>query len=85
MYLKFGFGRANQDASIEVRRGAMNRDQAINLVRLYDGHYPEEFIEMYLEYYRMSQQQFNDVIDKYANKDLFEKIEGRWRPKFTIV
>lgn len=85
MFLKFGFGRANQDASIEVRRGAMNRDQAVNLVRLYDGHYPEEFIELYLAYYRMSQKEFNGVIDRYANKELFEKIEGRWSPRFTVV
>ena len=40
MYLKFGFGRANQDACIEIRRGAMERDQAINLLNLYDGEYP---------------------------------------------
>ena len=37
MYIKFGFGRATQDAGIEIRRGAMTRDQAINLVKLYDG------------------------------------------------
>ena len=85
MYLKFGFGRANQDASIEVRRGAMHRDQAVNLVRLYDGQYPEEFISLYLEYYQMSQKEFDDVIDRYANKDLFEKVNGRWQPRFNIV
>ena len=28
MYLKFGFGRATQDAGIEIRRGSMTRDQA---------------------------------------------------------
>jgi N-acetyl sugar amidotransferase len=85
MYLKFGFGRANQDASIEVRRGAMDRDQAVNLVRLYDGHYPEEFIALYLDYYQMSQEEFNEVIDRYANKDLFEKINGKWSPRFIVV
>jgi N-acetyl sugar amidotransferase len=84
MYLKFGFGRANQDASIEVRRGAMNRDQAVNLVKLYDGHFPDEFIELYLDYYQMTQIEFDDVIDSYANKDLFEKIDGRWTPRFTV-
>lgn len=84
MYLKFGFGRANQDACIEVRRGAMNREQAVNLVRLYDGHYPEEFIPLYLDYYQMRQAEFDNVLDGYANQDLFEKIDGRWVPKFTI-
>jgi hypothetical protein len=84
MYLKFGFGRANQDACIEIRRGAMNREQAVNLVRLYDGHYPEEFIELYLTYYGMTLNEFDDVLDRYANQELFEKIDGRWKPKFVI-
>lgn len=85
MYLKFGFGRANQDACIEVRRGAMDRDQAVNLVRLYDGHYPEEFIQLYLSYYQMTQSEFDAVLDRYANKGLFEKRNGRWYPKFVVV
>lgn len=84
MYLKFGFGRATQDAGIEIRRGAMDRAQAIQLVRLYDGHYPEEFMEQYLEYYRMSQAEFDAVLDLYANTALFEKSDGRWRPRFTV-
>lgn len=84
MYIKLGFGRANQDASIEIRRGAMDREQAVNLVNLYDGHYPEEFIELYLEYYQMTLQEFTEVIDSWANEDLFEKIDGHWKPKFTV-
>ncbi len=84
MYLKLGFGRANQDACIEIRRGAMDREQAINLVNLYDGHFPEEFIETYLNYYQMSLQEFNEIIDSWANEDLFEKTDGYWRPKFVI-
>lgn len=85
MYLKFGFGRANQDSSIEVRRGAMNRDQALNLVRLYDGHYPDEFIETYIAYYQLTIQEFEAALDRWANRDLFEKVDGRWRPLFTVV
>lgn len=85
MYLKFGFGRANQDACIEVRRGAMNREQAVNLVRLYDGHYPEEFMQQYMAYYQMTQAEFDAVLDRYANQDLFEKIDGRWMPKFVVA
>lgn len=84
MYLKFGFGRANQDASIEVRRGAMDRAQAVNLVRLYDGQYPHDFLETYLDYYRMSQAQFDAALDRWANQDLFEKVDGYWKPLFTL-
>ena len=84
MYLKFGFGRATQDAGIEIRRGAMTREQAVNLVRLYDGQYPHEFIDGYLDYYDMSRAAFDEVLDRWANKDLFEKVDGYWQPKFVV-
>jgi len=84
MYLKLGFGRATQDAGIEIRRGAMTRDQALNLVNLYDGLYPEEYIQTYLDYYQMTLSEFDDVIDRWANKNLFDKNNGRWVPKFSI-
>jgi hypothetical protein len=84
MYLKFGFGRATQDAGIEIRRGAMHRDQAVNLVKLYDGKYPEQFIDLYLDYYQMTQQEFDAIIEKWVNKSLFELKNGRWQPTFTI-
>ena len=84
MYLKFGFGRATQDAGIEIRRGAMSRNQAVNLVKLYDGVYPENFIDLYLEYYEMSKEDFDLVLDKWANKDLFKKKGDRWVPTFSV-
>ncbi|MCF6216960.1 MAG: N-acetyl sugar amidotransferase [Emcibacter sp.] len=84
MYLKFGFGRATQDAGIEIRRGAMTRDQALNLVKMYDNQYPHDFIELYLDYYEMTKSEFDAVLDKYANRDLFEKVDGIWEPKFEV-
>jgi len=84
MYLKFGFGRANQDASIEVRRGAMDRQQAVNLVRLYDGQYPQEYMELYLEYYQLTQEEFDAVLDRWVNRALFTKSDGLWKPNFTV-
>ena len=84
MYLKFGFGRATQDAGIEIRRGSMTRSQAINLVQMYDNAYPHELIDTFLDYYGMTKNEFNSVLDNYVNKELFEKIEGVWQPKFEV-
>jgi len=84
MYLKFGFGRATQDAGIEIRRGSMTRDQAINLVQIYENAYPNEFINTYLDYYGMTKEEFDSVLDRHVNKNLFEKIEGIWCPNFKI-
>ena len=83
MYLKFGFGRATSDAAIDVRRGAMSRDQAVQLVKLYDDICPEKHFDRYCDYYKMSKKEFLENIDKWVNKDLFEK-KNRWVPKFKI-
>lgn len=78
MFVKFGFGRATADACIEVRRGAMNRNQALNLVKLYDGKYPLEFEKVYLEYYNLSKKKFHQIIDKHANKKILKKNGNQW-------
>jgi hypothetical protein len=84
MYLKFGFGRATQDAGIEIRRGSITRDQALNLVSMHDSRFPHEFIDLYLEYYEVTRKEFDTELDKYANQDLFNKVDGYWEPKFTV-
>ena len=83
MYLKYGFGRTTQDACIDVRRGAMTRDQAVQLVKMYDNIYPQHLFEEYCDYYKMSMREFLDNIDKWANKNLFIK-KNIWTPKFII-
>ena len=60
----------------------MTRDQALNLVKMYDNAYPHDLIDTYLEYYKMTKEEFDAVLDLYANKNLFEKIDGIWQPKF---
>ena len=85
MYLKLGFGRATQDAGIEIRRGAMSRDAAKNLVKLYDGIFPEEHIQLYMDYYGISENEFYKTLDVIANKNLFEKTNKIWKPKFDIL
>ena len=84
MYLKFGFGRATQDSGIEIRRGSMIREQAINLVKMYDNAYPHDLIDTYIDYYKMTKEEFDAVLDKYVNKKLFKKKEGIWEPRFIV-
>ena len=85
MFLKYGFGRANQDACIEIRRGALSRDQGINLVKLYDGIFPEQFLDLYLDYYQMTKDDFMGVLDSWANKNILEKVNEKWSLKIEIT
>ena len=63
----------------------MTRDQAINLVSLYDGVFPEEHVDKYLKYFGISESKFFENIDKWANKELFEKKNSGWKPKYKIT
>lgn len=84
MYLKFGFGRGLQDACIDIRAGRLSREEAVEIVNKYDGEYPEENIPVFCEYYKMTKEEFDSVLDRHANKELFEKKNGIWTPKFRI-
>ena len=62
--------------------GSLNK--AINLIRLYDGGYPNDQIKLYLDYYEMNKEEFDSVIDRWVNKELFEKKDDLWYPKFNV-
>ena len=85
MYLKFGFGRATADANDDIRTGRLTREEAISLVEKYDRVYPSAFIDEYLGYYQMTKSEFDAVLDKWANKNLFEKdSKGIYQPRFHV-
>ena len=63
----------------------MTRDQALNLVKLYDNSFPNKFLNQYLDYYEMEREEFESVLDKHVNKDLFKRVNGKWEPIFTII
>ena len=79
-------GRSTEIFGIEIRRGAMSREQAINLVNLFDGKYPEKSIIKIIDYYGIKKKDFDDNIDKWVNKKLFQKnLDTKiWKPTFEI-
>jgi|694.fasta_scaffold28275_5 N-acetyl sugar amidotransferase len=84
MYLKFGFGRCTQDVGIDIRRGALNRNQAVDLVKKYDGEKPEIYFEKYYDYFKMNKNQFFTILKKFANKKIFKIKNKDFIPKFFI-
>ena len=82
MYLKYGFGRTTSEVGNEIRRGAMDRNQGLALVKLFDGEFPQRHVPAYLNYYNMSEGEFYDVLDTWANRDLFERNGNTWQPTF---
>jgi N-acetyl sugar amidotransferase len=76
-YLKFGFGRATDIASLHVRRGRLTKYEALQIVRQNDGKYPWTYLgktlEQILERIGVSIEEFDEICERFTNKDLFLK------------
>lgn len=83
-YLKFGFGYATDEVCYDIREGRLTREDAKWYVNEYDGGCGEQYIEMACRYLSLSREAFWEVVDGFVNKELFEKKEGKWVPRFTV-
>jgi len=76
-FLKFGFGRATDQACLHVRRGRITREDALGIVRRLDGVYPHEYIgkslEATLDHIGMTVAEFDKICDSFTNKMIFKK------------
>jgi N-acetyl sugar amidotransferase len=57
-YVKFGIGRATSDAAHEIRDGKITRDEGVMLVKKYDGEYPVKYLENFLNYCEINENEF---------------------------
>ena len=80
MFLKYGFGRATSDASIEIRNGRMTRDDGIKIIKEVDGQFPVAYLQNYLEYFGMTEPEFWSTLDKHANKEILIPTGNKERP-----
>lgn len=83
-YIKFGFGRATDDASHEVRDGHITRDEAIALVKRYDGEFPQKYFKDFLAYLDITEEHFWDVANSYRLPHVWHQVGNNWRLKKTV-
>ncbi|MBQ9123193.1 MAG: N-acetyl sugar amidotransferase [Lachnospiraceae bacterium] len=84
-YLKFGFGFATDEACYDIREGRLTREEAIWYVEQYDGKCGQQYIKETCDYLSITEEEFWEVVDRYVNRQLFEKdSEGKWVPKFQV-
>ena len=72
-FLKYGFGRATDHASIEIRHGRLTRNEGIELVKKYEGKIPKKYLEKFLDAANISENEFCAICDKFTNKEIFLK------------
>ncbi len=72
-WLKFGYGRASDSASIQIRLKQITREEGMKLVGEHEGKLPEKFLVEFLNQWEMSREEFYDICNKFTNKELFKK------------
>jgi N-acetyl sugar amidotransferase len=83
-YIKFGHGRCISDAAHEIRDGHITREEAVALVKKYDGEFPQKYYETFLEYGGISEEEFTQVIDSWRSEHLWTNENGKWKLKSTV-
>jgi N-acetyl sugar amidotransferase len=77
-YLKFGYGRATDDASMEIRHGRMTREEGMEAVRHYDAREPSS-LEYYCEFMGIRRGQFYDLVENMRDPKIWRKAGSEWQ------
>ena len=81
-FVKFGYGRASDHASKDIRSGSMTRDEGIEMVRKYD-HIVSDDLFTWLNYTNMTELEFWNTADKFRDPRVWWIQKNKWW-KFNI-
>ena len=76
-FIKFGYGRATDHASKDIRAGHMTREKGVEMVRRYDHVKPSD-LARWLKYVDMTEDEFDRIADTFRDKRVWRREGGRW-------
>ncbi len=83
-YVKFGFGRASRDASRMIQNNQMSREEGVELARKYDHEFPKTNIKDVLEYLGLNRNQFDEIVNKHRNPEIWQYKNNTWDLKYKL-
>lgn len=83
-FIKTGRGRATEDAALEVRNEHITREEAVALVKRFDGEFPKKYFKDFLQYIDITEERFWKIIDAFRPSHLWEKVNGEWKLKQQV-
>jgi N-acetyl sugar amidotransferase len=84
-YPKFGFQRCSDIASRRVREGLMDLPEAIEAIRKNDHKLDRECLDDFNAFMGYSSIEFWNVVEKFWNRDIFEKKDDVWKMKEEVL
>jgi len=83
-YIKFGHGRCVSDTAHEIRDGHISRDEAIALIKKYDGEFPNKYFQDFLQYCDISEEFFWDVVESWRSDHIWKLENDSWILKTPV-
>jgi N-acetyl sugar amidotransferase len=83
-FIKFGIGRCTSDTAHEIRDKHLTREEGVNLVKLYDGEFPKNNFEVFLDYCDITESYFWEVVDSWRSPHIWTNVKGQWKLKHTV-
>ncbi len=83
-YIKFGIGRATSDTAHEIRDGYITREEGIQLVKKYDGEFPQKYFNTFLKYCDITESQFWDIVNSWRSDHIWKNTNGVWELRNPI-
>ena len=85
MFIKQGIGRTTLDSSRDIRQGIISRDEGVDLVREYDGEFPSKYLELFLEYMEITEEELNEIFDKFRRPTIWTKENNNWKLRQQVT
>jgi hypothetical protein len=82
-WIKFGVGRAMMDSAQEIRNHHIEKDEAIALMRRYEGEYPLRYEREFLQYINMNREEFMEICDRFRSPHLWKIEDNQWKLRYT--
>jgi N-acetyl sugar amidotransferase len=83
-YLKFGFWRATDQACYDIWNDQLERDVAVNIVNELQPALPFNDLEDFLNFHMLTIDEFNETVDKFRNKEIWDYRDNAWFLKSTL-
>ena len=83
-WIKFGLGRASYDASQEIRNSHLSRDEAIALVKRFDGEFPERYAKDVMDYLGYDLDWFLEHCDRFRSPHLWRRDGSSWSLRHPV-
>jgi N-acetyl sugar amidotransferase len=83
-HIKLGMGYATDEACWDIREGRLTKEEAIELVKKYDGKCGEHYIQKFCDYIGITKDEFWRVANSFRGNMWEKNSKGQWVLKTSL-